>query len=75
MPGIPWLVEYLNGYPAWCRVSFRIHNPRREDGLLDEMNELLDQVTTAEHNLESAFYECESVFEEAISELELRYEE
>ena len=35
------------------------------------MNELLDQVTEAEHNLESAFYECESVFEEAISDLEL----
>ena len=56
-------------------ITTKLSSLADEHGLLDEMNELLDQVTAAERNLESAFYECESVFEEAISELELRYEE
>ena len=56
-------------------ITTKLSSLADEHGLLDEMNELLDQVTAAEHSLESAFYECESVFEEAISELELRYEE
>ena len=56
-------------------ITTKLSSLADEHGLLDEMNELLDQVTAVEHNLESAFYECESVFEEAISELELRYEE
>jgi len=50
-------------------ITTKLSSLADEHGLLDEMNELLDQVTMAEHKLESAFYECESVFEEAIYEL------
>ena len=53
-------------------ITTKLSSLADEHGLLDEMNELLDQVTMAEHKLESAFYECESVFEEAISDLELQ---
>tara|TARA_R110002074_G_scaffold360473_1_gene533218 strand:- start:52 stop:537 length:486 start_codon:yes stop_codon:yes gene_type:complete len=53
-------------------ITTKLSSLADEHGLLDEMNELLDQVTAAEHNLESAFYECESVFEEAISDEELK---
>ena len=50
-------------------ITTKLSSLADEHGLLDEMNELLDQVTMAEHKLESAFYECESVFEEAIYDL------
>ena len=58
-------------YPVG-EITTKLSSLADEHGLLDEMNELLDQVTMAEHKLESAFYECESVFEEAISDLELQ---
>ena len=40
-------------------------------GLEDEMEYYLERVNEQSNKLQSAFFECESVFEEAINELEL----
>lgn len=45
-------------------------------GLESDMESMLDDtVREAQHNLESSFYHCESVFEEALRTLEIQLEE
>ena len=52
-------------------IQVKLTGLAEEHGLEDEMEYCLDQVNEASRELESRFFECESVFEEAISELEL----
>ena len=44
-------------------------------GLDDDMEYMLESVREAQHNLESSFYDCESVFEEHRSTLQLELDE
>jgi len=53
-------------------IQVKLTGLAEEHGLEDEMEYCLDQVNEASRELESRFFECESVFEEAISELELQ---
>ena len=57
-------------YPV-VDIQVKLSNLAEKHGLEDEMEYYLDQVNEASRELESRFYECESVFEEAISDLEL----
>ena len=52
-------------------IQVKLTSLAEKHGLEDEMEYYLDQVNEASRELESRFYECESVFEEAISDLEL----
>ena len=52
-------------------IQVKLTGLAEEHGLEDEMEYCLDQVNEASRELESRFFECESVFEEAISDLEL----
>ena len=44
-------------------------------GLDNDMEYMLESVREAQHDLESAFYDCESVFEEHRSTLQLKLDE
>ena len=52
-------------------IQVKLTGLAEKHGLEDEMEYYLDQVNEASRELESRFFECESVFKEAISELEL----
>ena len=52
-------------------IQVKLSGLAEKHGLEEEMEYYLDQVNEASRELESRFYECESVFEEAISDLEL----
>ena len=52
-------------------IQVKLSGLAEKYGLEEEMEYCLDQVNEASRELESRFFECESVFEEAISELEL----
>ena len=52
-------------------IQVKLTGLAEEHGLEDEMEYYLDQVNEQSNKLQSAFFECESVFEDAISELEL----
>ena len=52
-------------------IQVKLSGLAEKHGLEEEMEYCLDQVNEASRELESRFFECESVFEEAISELEL----
>ena len=52
-------------------IQVKLTGLAEKHGLEDEMEYYLDQVNEASRELESRFFECESVFEEAINELEL----
>tara|TARA_R100000008_G_scaffold10060_1_gene5053 strand:+ start:28 stop:513 length:486 start_codon:yes stop_codon:yes gene_type:complete len=57
-------------YPI-VNIQVKLSGLAEKHGLEEEMEYYLDQVNEASRELESRFYECESVFKEAISELEL----
>jgi hypothetical protein len=57
-------------YPV-VDIQVKLSNLAEKHGLEDEMEYCLDYVNEQSNKLQSAFFECESVFEEAISELEL----
>ena len=52
-------------------IQVKLTGLAEEHGLEDEMEYYLDQVNEQSNKLQSAFFECESVSEDAISELEL----
>ena len=52
-------------------IQVKLTSLAEKHGLEDEMENYLDQVNEASRDLESKFFECESVFKDAISELEL----
>ena len=52
-------------------IQVKLSGLAEKHGLEDEMEYYLDQVNEASRDLESKFFECESVFEDAINELEL----
>ena len=52
-------------------IQVKLSGLAEKHGLEEEMEYYLDQVNEASRELESRFFECESVFEEAISDLEL----
>ena len=52
-------------------IQVKLSGLAEKHGLEDEMEYCLDHVNEQSNKLQSAFFECESVFEEAISELEL----
>ena len=57
-------------YPV-VDIQVKLSNLAEKHGLEEEMEYCLDHVNEQSNKLQSAFFECESVFEEAISELEL----
>ena len=57
-------------YPV-VDIQVKLSNLAEKHGLEEEMEYCLDYVNKQSNKLQSAFFECESVFEEAISELEL----
>ena len=52
-------------------IQVKLSGLAEKHGLENEMEYCLDHVNEQSNKLQSAFFECESVFEEAISELEL----
>ena len=52
-------------------IQVKLSGLAEKHGLEEEMEYYLDQVNEASRELESKFFVCESVFEEAINELEL----
>ena len=52
-------------------IQVKLSGLAEKHGLEEEMEYYLDQVNEASRELESKFFECESVFKDAISELEL----
>ena len=67
--GITKDAKYLC-YPI-LDIKVKLSSLAEEHGLEDEMEAYLDVVSDIANDLESAFYECESVFKEAINELKL----
>ena len=67
--GITKDAKYLC-YPI-VDIKVKLSSLAEEHGLEDEMEAYLDVVSDIANDLESAFYECELVFKEAISELKL----
>jgi hypothetical protein len=69
--GITKDAKYLC-YPI-LDIKVKLSSLAEENGLGDEMEVYLDAVSDIANDLESAFYECESVFKDKLRELE--YEE
>ena len=69
--GITRDAKYLC-YPI-LDIKVKLSSLAEENGLGDEMEVYLDAVSDIANDLESAFYECESVFKDKLRELE--YEE
>ena len=69
--GITHDAKYLC-YPI-VDIKVKLSSLAEEHGLEDEMEAYLDVVSDIANDLESAFYECESVFKDKLRELE--YEE
>ena len=62
-------------YPV-VEIMCKLERLAETVGLESDMESMLDDtVREAQHNLESSFYHCESVFEEALRTLEIQLEE
>jgi len=62
-------------YPI-VEIMCKLSSIAEFDAALDsDMESMLEYVREAQHNLESAFYDCETVFEEELRTLELELEE
>ena len=61
-------------YPV-TDIVVKLSSLADEHGLTNEMEELLDSVRESSNKLQSAFFQCEEVFTEAIRDTETTLEE
>ena len=70
--GITHDAKYLD-YPV-NEIQLKLSNLAEKVGLEEEMEYYLDEVSEANNKLQSAFFRCDEVFQEAISTKELEEE-
>ena len=68
--GITHDAKHLD-YPV-NQIQLKLSNLAEKVGLEEEMKYYLDEVSEANNKLQSAFFRCDEVFQEAISEEELK---